>query len=189
MKVLGVNGSGRGARGNTQIALETLKEAFGAAGVEMEILVLADQELNPCLACYACKQKRRCVQQDGIHALYEKVLAADGLVLASPVYFSNVTSRMAMFIERIGFIARAGDNALAGKVGAAVAVCRRAGANTTFAAMNYFFTIAQMPIASSSYWNVLHGGQPGEVVNDSEGMDTLKTLAANMAEMLKKLRG
>lgn len=189
MKVLGVNGSGRGARGNTQIALQTLKEAFGAAGVEMEILVLAEKRLSPCTACYACKQRKRCVQEDDINALYEKVLGTDGLVLASPVYFSNVASRMAMFIERIGFIARSGENALAGKIGASVAVCRRAGANTTFAAMNYFFTIAQMPVASSSYWNVLHGAQPGEVANDREGMETLRTLAANMATMLKKLRG
>ena len=187
MKVIAINGSAR-PNGNTHLALETMGKIFQKHKVEFEIIDLATKTLNPCKACGGCKGKKKCVQNDDINAIYEKLLTADGIILGSPTYFSNMSSRMAMFIERTGYIARSNNQALKGKVGAAVAVARRQGANFVYAAMNYYFGIAEMPIATSTYWNILVGREIGEIEKDAEGMKTIQDLAENMSGLLLKLR-
>lgn len=187
MKVLLINGSARGSGGNTAKCLEIISSILEEEGIETETVNLNGKKLNPCLACYKCKGKMKCVQDDDINDIFQEMLAADGIILGSPTYFSNVTSRMAMLIERTGIMARTNGNALKGKVGAAVAVARRAGMNFVYSALNYFFGIAEMPIATSSYWNNCVAGPAGTAQEDEEGMKVMKTLARNMATMLKKL--
>lgn len=193
MKVIAINGSTR-AKGNTHIALEKLKESMELRckdfGEELDytIIDLAKKELNPCKACYACKEKKQCVQNDDMTQIFKEMIASDGIVLASPTYFSNVSSRMQMVVERTGIMSRANGGLLKGKIGASIAVARRQGANVVYSALNYFFGIAEMPIASSSYWNICLGKDPGDIENDTEGMEIISTLGANMADMLCKMR-
>ena len=189
MKVIAINGSARGAKGNTHALLDVARAELAKHGVECIIIDLAEKRLNPCKACYACSGKKRCVQDDDINAIFAAMLDADGIILASPVYFSNVSSRTQMLVERTGIMARTNGNAFKGKVGASVAVARRAGTNFVYAALNFFFGIAEMPIASSNYWNVGIGREPGDVLKDEEGVKTIQTLASNMAGLLAKLRG
>nr|MDO8108817.1 flavodoxin family protein [Candidatus Sigynarchaeota archaeon] len=188
MKVLAINGSARGAKGNTQILLETVGKGLKEKKIDFEIITLADKKLNPCKGCGSCAGKRKCVQDDDINAIFQKMLEADGIILGSPVYFGNVSSRMQMLIERTGYIARSNDNPFKGKVGAPVAVARRAGTTFVYAALNYFFGIAEMPICTSSYWNMAIGRLPGDVLKDDEGMKIMETLGKNLADMLLKLR-
>ncbi len=173
MKVLAVNGSARN-NGNTHMALEIVAEELKQEGIEVEFIDLVDLKLHPF--------SFGGTPEDDVPMLREKLLAADGLILGSPTYFSNVTSRTQMFIERMGGLD------LKGKIGAAVGVARRAGANVVYAAINYFFGIHQMPIATSSYWNVVIAHKPGEIKNDEEGIKTLKNLGKNMVELLKATR-
>jgi len=178
MKVLGVNGSAN-ANGNTHMALEIVGEVFKDNGIELEIVDLVNYNIKP--FSFVSQEK----QADDIPMLMEKLLECDGLILASPVYYSNVTSRMMMFIERIGTIS---GGRLKGMIGAPIAVVRRAGANFVYAALNFFFGIHQMPIATSSYWNMVLARTPGEIKKDEEGIKTLKNLGINMSEMILKLR-
>jgi multimeric flavodoxin WrbA len=170
MKVLAINGSARN-NGNTHIALEIIAEELEKEDIEVEIIDLVDCKLYPFTFGGA--------PEDDVPMLREKLLAADGLIIGSPTYYSNVTSRTQMFIERMGGLD------LKGKIGAAVGVARRAGANFVYAAINYFYGIHQMPIATSSYWNNIIARKPGEIKNDAEGIETLKTLGKNMAALLK----
>jgi multimeric flavodoxin WrbA len=188
MKVLAINGSARGTKGNTQILLDTVGKALKEKKIDFEIIVLADKKLNPCKACGGCAGKKKCVQDDDINAIYQKMVEADGIVLGSPVYFGNVTSRMQMLIERTGYVARSNDNPFKGKIGAPVAVARRAGTTFVYAALNYFFGIAEMPICTSSYWNMAIAREAGTVMKDDEGIKTMETLGKNMADLLVKLR-
>ncbi len=188
MKVVAFNGSARGAKGNTQILLEAVGKGLKDKKIDFEIITLADKKLNPCKGCGACAGKKKCVQDDDINTIYQKMVDADGIILGSPTYFGNVTSRMQMLIERTGYIARGNNNPFKGKVGAPVAVARRAGTTFVYAAMNYFFGIAEMPICTSSYWNMAIGREPGSVLKDDEGMQIMATLGKNMADLLLKLR-
>ncbi len=188
MKVIMINGSARGAKGNTQILLEAVGKELKGKKIDFEIVTLADKKLNPCKGCSACAGKKKCVQDDDINAIYQKMVESDGIVLGSPTYFGNVTSRMQMLIERTGYIARGNGNPFKGKVGAPVAVARRAGTTFVYAALNYFFGIAEMPICTSSYWNQAIGRLPGDVNKDEEGMQIMATLGKNMADLLLKLR-
>lgn len=176
MKVLAINGSAN-ANGNTHMALEIVADHLKKENIEVEIVDLVKKNIQP----FSFDGKNN----DDLPALFETLKTCQGLILASPVYYSNVTSRMQMFIERMGVISE-GD-VLKGKVGASIAICRRQGANFAYAAMNYFFGIKQMPIATSSYWNILIGKKPGDIKKDEEGMQILQNLAKNMANMIKKL--
>ncbi len=170
MNVLAVNGSARN-NGNTHMALEIVAEELKQEGIEVEIIDLVDLKLHPF--------SFGGTPEDDVPMLREKLLDSDGLILGSPTYYSNVTSRTQMFIERMGGLD------LKGKIGAAVGVARRAGANFVYAAINYFFGIHQMPIATSTYWNNIIAQKPGEIQNDEEGIKTLKNLGKNMAVLLK----
>ncbi|MBD3186615.1 flavodoxin family protein [Candidatus Bathyarchaeota archaeon] len=188
MKVIAVNGSARGSAGNTAAAIMVVKKMLERSGdINCSVIHLKDKHVNPCNGCLACKEKNECIQDDDMNGIYRMAQDADAIILASPTYFSNVTSRMQMFIERCGILARANGDTLKGKLGASITVARRAGENFVYAALNYFFGIAQMPIVTSSYWNNILAGAPGETKDDEEGIEVLKQLGKNLEAILRKL--
>lgn len=186
MKAVLINGSAR-ANGNTKIALTRVSNILKSNGIETEIIDLCKLSIHPCNACYACSNKGKCIQNDDLNQVFDKLLESKAIILGSPVYFSNVSSRMQIFIERIGLMAGGLGKALKGKVGASVAIARRAGANVAYSMMNMWFGIMNMPVATSTYWNVLIGRAPGDIEKDEEGLRTLDTLAENIINMVKKL--
>jgi len=190
MKVIAINGSAR-KDGNTSMLLAAVAEELKKEGIETELIQLAEHPLAGCRACYSCFKNvnRRCVvTKDILNDLLVKIDKADGLLLGSPTYFSDVTSGMRAFIERCGFVARANDYMFKRKVGACVVAVRRAGAIPAFNSMNLFLHYMQMAMPGASYWSVALGRNPGDVLKDEEGMSTMKTLGENMAWLLKKCR-
>ena len=191
MKVVGFNGSGR-KDGNTFFMLQTVLDELQNEGIETELIQLAEREpLQGCTACHKCMQRKnmKCsIESDPFNDYFEKISKADGLLLGSPVYFSDVTAGMKALIERCGFVGRANGGVLKRKVGAGVVAVRRAGSNHTLASINYLFLISEMIIPGSSYWNMGVGRNPGEVLDDVEGIQTMRTLGKNMAWLLKKLQ-
>lgn len=188
-KVIAINGSPR-AGGNTETALKLVASELEAQGIQVEHVQVGNMRLWGCQACMGCAKllNGHCAYDDGLNEILDKIWAADGLIIGSPTYFGTMTSGTKAFIDRLGYTARANGNLLKGKVGAPVAVHRRAGANTVYAAINYLFGLSEMPIATSSYWSMAVARQPGEMEQDEEGMRTMRTLGRNMAEMIQKLR-
>ena len=183
MKVLLINGSPK-ANGNTALALEEMKKVFEAEGVEAEIVHVGNKPIRGCVGCGGCAKKGRCVFDDAVNEVAEKFEAADGLVVGSPVYYAGPNATVQALMDRLFYSARF-DKTM--KVGASVAVCRRGGASATFDRLNKYFTIAGMPVASSQYWNSVHGGAPGEAAQDEEGLQTMRVLARNMAFLIKSI--
>jgi multimeric flavodoxin WrbA len=191
MKVVAFNGSAR-KDGNTAILLNTVLEELRNEGIGTELVQLAGKSLQGCIACYKCfeNKNRRCaVDKDDMNAHIQKMLEADGILLGSPTYFSDVTANIKALIERCGMVARANGDMFKRKVGAGVVAVRRAGATHVFSSINYFFLIGQMIIPGSSYWNLGIGREPGEVKSDSEGLQTMADLGKNMAWLIKKISG
>jgi multimeric flavodoxin WrbA len=189
MKVLGISGSPRPG-GNTDILVKLALEVLAQEGIETEFLSLADRPIKPCMACRGCVKADgfRCVQEDpAFVGIIERFIAADGFLIGSPVYFGSATPQTMALLDRVGYVARMKENFLRRKVGAAIVVARRAGQNFTFAQLNYFFLINEMIVPGSSYWNVAFGREKGEVNSDAEGLATVRTLAANMAWLMKKI--
>jgi multimeric flavodoxin WrbA len=189
MKVIAFNGSAR-KDGNTAILVNTVFKELKKAGIETELVQLAGKKIRGCLACGKCyenKDKRCVVASDILNDCIEKMVDADGIILASPTYFSDVSTEMKALIDRAGYVARANDHIFQRKVGAAVVAARRAGAIHTFDTLNHFFLISQMIVPGSSYWNIGMGLKPGDVKKDTEGLATMKTLGTNMAWLMKKL--
>ncbi len=190
MKVVAYNGSPK-KKGNTASLLKAVCEALKEEGVKTKIVHLAPHKIQPCTACYKCAKARslKClgVKGDGLNDLLPELLAADGILLGSPVWFSNVTGHMKNFIDRAGIVARANGHPLTRKVGAAVVAVRRAGGVPTFDAINHFFHINGMIVPGSVYWNIGIGRAPGDCLQDDEGMQTMEHLGRNMAWLLKKL--
>jgi len=190
MKVVAFNGSAR-LDGNTAILLKTVLGELEREGIQTELIQLAKEHLQGCGACYRCfKQKdERCsVDTDPVNAYIAKMAASDGILLGSPVYFADVTANMKALIERTGMVARANGDLYQRQVGAAVVAVRRGGAIHAFNSLNHFFTIGQMIIVGSSYWNIGIGREPGAVSSDAEGIQTMQRLGQNMAWVLKKLK-
>jgi multimeric flavodoxin WrbA len=191
MKVIAFNGSGR-KDGNTCLLLKVVLEELQAEGIETELIQLAEKgPLQGCVSCFQCIQKKnmKCaIETDPFNEYFAKISQADGLLLGSPVYFSDVTAGTRALIERCGLVARANGNLLKRKVGAGVIAVRRAGSNFALSSINYLFLISEMIIPGSNYWNMAMGRNPGEVMNDAEGIETMKTLGRNMAWLLKKTR-
>jgi multimeric flavodoxin WrbA len=188
MKVVAFNGSAR-KDGNTAILVRHVFAELEKEGIETEMVQLAGQTIRGCTACGLCsknKNQRCAVDSDIVNSCIEKMLAADGIILASPTYFADVTSEMKALIDRSGFVARANGDMFKRKVGAAVVAVRRAGAIHAFDTINHFFLIEQMLIPGSSYWNLGIGRNKGEVEKDEEGLRTMQTLGQNMAWLLKK---
>jgi multimeric flavodoxin WrbA len=189
MKVIAFNGSAR-KDGNTAILVNMVFKELKKAGIETELVQLAGKKIRGCLACGKCyenKDKRCVVASDILNDCIEKMVDADGIILASPTYFSDVSTEMKALIDRAGYVARANDHIFQRKVGAAVVAARRAGAIHTFDTLNHFFLISQMIVPGSSYWNIGMGLKPGDVKKDTEGLATMKTLGTNMAWLMKKL--
>lgn len=191
MKVVAFNGSGR-KNGNTLILLQTVLKELENAGIETELIQMAGRPIQGCTACHKCMDRKNmqcAVDTDPFNEYFAKISTADGLLLGSPVYFSDITAGMKALIERAGFVARANGGILKRKVGAGVLAVRRAGSNHSLATLNYLFLISEMIIPGSNYWNMGIGRQPGEVRNDTEGLQTMQTLGVNMAWVLKATAG
>ncbi len=189
MRVLGISGSPR-RRGNTELLVQTALDVCAQDGAEIELLSLAGRPIKPCTACGGCAtaETPRCVQEDpNFDGLIEQFMAADGILVGSPVYFGSATPETMALLDRVGYVARCKGNFLRHKVGAAVTVARRAGQNFTFAQLNYFFLINEMFVPGSTYWNVAIGREKGEVAADREGLETVENLARNMVFLLRKL--
>jgi multimeric flavodoxin WrbA len=190
MKVVAFNGSGR-KDGNTFLLLKTVLEEIAKEGIETKLIQLAERPpIQGCSACFKCAEKRnmKCaIDSDPFNDYFAEISSADGLLLGSPVYFSDITAGMKALIERCGFVGRANGNILRRKVGAGVLAVRRAGSNHALSSLNYLFLISEMIIPGSNYWNMGMGRTPGEVLNDAEGIETMKTLGRNMAWLLGKV--
>ncbi len=190
MKVIAFNGSAR-KDGNTAILLSTVLDEVKAAGIETELYQLSGRPIQGCIACFKCfenKNKRCAVDKDVLNECIAKMVEADGILLGSPTYFADVSASMKALIERAGMVSRANADMFQRKVGAGVVAVRRAGAYHVFSSLNAFFLIGQMVIPGSSYWNLAHGRQPGEVTKDDEGMKTMKQLGQNVAWLVKQLK-
>jgi multimeric flavodoxin WrbA len=188
MKVIAFNGSPR-RDGNTKILIDTIFEILQKEGIETEMVQLGNKKVHGCTACGKCKeiQDGTChIKNDHLNLCIEKMVEADGIIIGSPVYFADVTTEVKALIDVAGYVTRANGFSLKRKIGAAVIAVRRGGALHTFESINNFFLINQMTVPGSSYWNFAFGRNKGEVVNDEEGMQTMKDLAENMAWLLKK---
>jgi multimeric flavodoxin WrbA len=189
MKVVAFNSSPR-KEGNTQAILNMVLDEIKGAGIETEIYSMAGKPIQGCIACYQCfknKNGKCAVEKDIANECIAKMREADGILLGSPTYFSDVTAGMKALIERAGLVARANDSFLKRKVGAGVVAVRRAGAIPAFNSLNLFLIYNQMILPGSSYWHMAIGRDPGDVKNDAEGVQTMKTLGQNIAWLLKKL--
>ena len=183
MKVLMINGSPR-KDGNTSVALKELEKTFLEEGVEVETVQIGMQNVRGCIACGTCMEQGKCVFDDVVNELAPKFEAADGLIVASPVYYASANATLIACLDRL-FYSTHFDKPM--KVGASVAVARRGGCSATYDELNKYFTIAGMPVASSCYWNSLHGRLPGEAAQDGEGLRTMRVLAHNMAFLMKSI--
>ena len=189
MKVIALNGSAR-KNGNTAILLNTVLEELQREGMETELIQMGGIALPGCRACYKCfknKNKHCSVETDMLNEVIDKMLAAEGILLGSPTYFSDVSANMRAFIERCGFVARANDYMFKRKVGAAVVAVRRAGAIPAFSGMNLFLHYMQMIMPGSSYWSMALGRDIGDVRKDEEGMQIMRDLGRNMAWLMKQI--
>jgi len=183
MKVLLVNGSPR-ANGNTALALNEMAKIFAEEGIETEILHVGNKDIRGCVACGNCGRTGKCVFDDMVNEAAEKFAECDGMVVGSPVYYASANATLIAFLDRL-FYSSHFDKTM--KVGASITVARRGGCSATFDELNKYFTISGMPVASSQYWNSVHGGAPGEAELDAEGMQTMRTLARNMSFLMKSI--
>jgi len=183
MKVLMINGSPK-ANGNTAIALKEMENIFKEEDIEVVTVQVGNQSVCGCTACGGCYKTGKCVINDVVNSLASVFKDADGLVVASPVYYASPNATLLAVLDRLFYST---NFSKAMKVGAGVAVARRGGCSSTFDVLNKYYTISGMPVASSQYWNSVHGGRPGEAVEDAEGLQTMRTLARNMAFLMKSI--
>ena len=183
MKVLIINGSPR-TNGNTSIALNEMTRVFEDNGIETETIQVGNKAIRGCTACGYCFEHGKCVFNDIVNEVAEKFKECDGLVIGSPVYYAAANGTLISFLNRLFYSTRF-DKTM--KVGAAVAVARRGGTSATFDELNKYFTICGMPVASGQYWNSVHGRNPGEAVDDEEGLQNMRTIANNMSFLIKSI--
>lgn len=183
MKVLLINGSPK-AKGNTARALREMEQIFSQEGVQVETVHIGAQNIRGCIACGSCFREGKCVFDDAVNQLSAKFREADGLVVASPVYYASPNATLIALLDRLFYSSRF-DKRM--KVGASVAVARRGGCSSSFDVLNKYFTISGMPIASSQYWNSVHGSAPGEAEQDAEGLQTMRALARNMTFLMRSI--
>jgi len=187
MKVIGINSSAR-KNGNTAILIGKVFEELQNHGIETELVQLSGQIIEPCKACWNCSGRNNCVhKKDLFHEIFEMMLESDGILLGSPVYSANVSANMQAFLERASVVCDMNPGLLAHKAGAAVTAVRRGGALHAVDTMNHFFLNHEMFVAGSVYWNMAYGKMPGDVHNDTEGLNNMKNLGQNMAYLLKAL--
>lgn len=182
-KVLIINGSPR-VGGNTSIALNEMVKIFEAEGVEAEVVQIGNKDIRGCIACGSCHEKGKCVFDDVVNELAPKFEEANGLVVASPVYYASANATLIACLDRL-FYSTGFDKTM--KIGASVVVARRGGLSATFDELNKYFTISGMPVASSQYWNSVHGREKGQAEQDAEGLQTMRVLARNMSFLMKSI--
>ncbi len=188
MKVVAFNGSAR-KNGNTATLIKNVLKELIKEGIECEMIQLSGKKIHGCIACYKCaeNQDKKCsIKNDIVNEYIEKMIDADGIILASPTYFSNVSTEMKALIDRAGLVAKVNGDMLKRKIGASVVAVRRAGALHVFNSLNHFFFISQMIVPGSNYWNLGIGYNIGDVEKDDEGLETMKNLGKNIAWLLKK---
>ena len=183
MKVLMLNGSPK-PKGNTATALAEMEKVFREEGIEVVSVQVGNQAVRGCIACGGCGKTGKCVFDDAVNELAPIFREADGLVVGSPVYYASANATLVAVLDRL-FYSTGFDKTM--KVGAAITVARRGGCSATFDELNKYFTISGMPVASSQYWNSIHGGGPGEALENAEGLQTMRTLARNMAFLMKSI--
>ena len=183
MKVLILNGSPK-ANGNTAVAIHEMEKIFQENGIETEIVHVGNKNIRGCVACTSCYKTGKCVFDDAVNEIAPKFEEADGLVVASPVYYASANATLIACLDRL-FYSTHFDKTM--KVGASVVCARRGGCSATFDELNKYFTISGMPVASSQYWNSIHGRMPGEAEMDEEGKQTMRTLARNMIFLIKSI--
>ncbi|MCM1507515.1 MAG: flavodoxin family protein [Ruminococcus flavefaciens] len=183
MKVLMINGSPH-SQGNTYVALAEMQKTFTENGIETEIIHVGNKDIRGCIACGSCAETRKCVFDDLVNETAKKFEECDGLVVGTPVYYASANATLIAFLTRL-FYSTHFDKTM--KVGAGIAVARRGGLSSTFDELNKFFTISGMPVASSQYWNSIHGRTQGEALQDEEGLQTMRTLARNMSFLIKSI--
>lgn len=185
MKVLMINGSPH-SKGNTYVALHEMEKIFLEEGIKTEIVQVGNKDIRGCAACNSCAEKGKCVFNDIVNETAPKFEECDGLVAASPVYYASANATLSAFLDRL-FYNTQFDKTM--KVGACAVAARRGGLSAAFDQLNKYFTITGMPVASSQYWNGIHGREPGEARQDEEGLQTMRTLAKNMAFLIKSRPG
>ena len=183
MKVLMINGSPH-SKGNTYVALHEMEKIFLEEGIKTEIVQVGNKDIRGCAACNSCAEKGKCVFNDIVNETAPKFEECDGLVAASPVYYASANAMLSAFLDRL-FYNTQFDKTM--KVGACAVAARRGGLSAAFDQLNKYFTITGMPVASSQYWNGIHGREPGEARQDEEGLQTMRTLAKNMAFLIKSI--
>ncbi|MBO7177641.1 MAG: flavodoxin family protein [Clostridia bacterium] len=183
MKVLILNGSPR-VDGNTTIAVNELVNTFNVEGIETEVIQVGGKIIRGCIACLSCAKTGKCVFDDAVNEVAEKFKDADGLIVASPVYYAQANATLVALLTRMFYSAKF-DKSM--KVGASVAVARRGGCSSTFDELNKFFTISGMPVVSSQYWNSVHGRDKGQANEDEEGLQTMRVLARNISFLIKSI--
>ena len=183
MNVLMINGSPR-KDGNTTIAVNEMVKTFESENIEVEVVQVGTMDIRGCIACGSCHKTGKCVFDDIVNTLHDKLAAADGVVIASPVYYASANGSLISLLDRL-FYSNRSD--LTMKVGASIAIARRGGASATFDELNKYFTISGMPIVSSYYWNSVHGRDKGEAEEDVEGLYTMRMLAKNMVFLMKSI--
>lgn len=181
MKVMLLNGSPRGER-CTYTALSVIAKRLGTYGIETEIFNVGAKPLSGCVGCGTCASNGKCFMDDGVNEFVAKMAESDGLIVGSPVYYASASGQITSFLDRAFY---SGSSKMAGKPGAAIVSCRRGGASAAFDQLNKYFSINNMPIVTSNYWNQVHGNTPEEVLQDEEGIQTMEILADNMAWLLK----
>jgi len=187
MKVIAINGSPN-KEGNTFHALSMVGDELKAAGIEFEILHIGHKLIHGCIACGKCsvnKDEKCIIKTDDLNQWIQQIKVADGLIIGSPVYYSGIPGTMKSFLDRLFFVAGSNGNLLRHKVGAAVVAVRRTGGSSTLDGLNHYLSYSEMIIATSNYWNVIHGTAPGEVVKDGEGRQIMRVLGKNMAWLLR----
>ena len=187
MKVIAVIGSPR-KNGNTEFLASQSLEALAEEGIETEVVRLSGLDIRPCTACNLCKEGEQCSIKDDMFSVYEKMKAADGIIIGSPVYFGSCSALIRALLERAGYVSRHNGETLKGKVGGPVVVARRAGQNFAFAELELWFYIVGMIVPGSSYWNIGFGRDKGEVSKDEEAITTARNFGKNMAFVMKKLK-
>ncbi len=183
-KVLIINGSPH-LNGNVSVAVSELVKTFTENEVETEVINVGTKDIRGCIACFKCYETGKCVFDDIVNETAPKFEQADGLIVASPVYYASANATLVAFLQRL-FYSTHFDKSM--KLGASVVVARRGGCSATFDELNKFFTISNMPVVSSQYWNSVHGRTPGEAVKDEEGLQTMRTLARNMSFLIKSIK-
>lgn len=183
MKVLIINGSPR-VHGNTSIAVDEVAKTFEAEGIETEIIQIGNKDVRGCIACGSCAESGKCVFDDVVNELASKFEEAEGLIIASPVYYASANATLIACLDRL-FYSTHFDKTM--KVGASIVVARRGGCSATYDELNKYFTISGMPVASSQYWNSVHGGGKGDANQDLEGLRTMRVLGKNMAFLMKSI--